>query len=398
MKIISWMIGILLLAYVYTVDIPSTASNPLKRATKADLQKSYNEIMQNEQDPTEKKKMDSLMENLAGIKSPKVNEDLTLKPQVVPEVNEADAGSIFSLPEIKTDNETDDRKLIKATDYSSLDNHNSDLNMQSLSKLVSLDPTSNSFDSQDYTNKKMDRDMMDMKDNYTSMSSAIPDGHSMELQAEMGNDDALNTGIHQATTNAFINRMDQQNQEKLNEINKMDAPLGGMSGGRRRAKRKGNMDIKKMLKGYDPALVKQFMPELKDRMNHKIRLYKIEQTKKRKLKKLRMKLEKEKKRERRREKRRKRARIIRKKKMRKLRLKQWKKHHHHHHHHHKKIHHYFNKNNKTKQLHALKVMKNYIHRHAKYPHYARSLIEEDPSNKNIVPGMVSLYNQSIENC
>ena len=196
----------------------------------------------------------------------------------------------------------------------------------------------------------------------------------------------LDSGMHESETQALISRMDQNNHQSMADMDKKMAMAdleggaipGGVGPGHSHHKKQ---SIASLLKDYPPELVHEFMPELKRRVMQKVHGMEHRKKRNRQLKHIQARIKKEQKREKKRE----------------LRMKRNKRHHHHHHHHNRPHHHHrphhrhHSRNHRKMRLNfrpmrtrkvkkrshtsSLKILKNYVHKHTNYRHWARNLEE-----------------------
>jgi hypothetical protein len=394
MKILNILFAVLLMNWTICEDsIPDTfdsqASQPfnfLKKASPDDLKSSYDQMMQLESSPEEKKNMDKMMEKLSGITASDQDSMLKSDPEV-PEKTQSDLSSVENLSDQSVDlqkssSPTQDRKLdMDLTEGDSFAGKETiddtpDPTLMESSQLPDLDMGGSSGGSA----------LAGMKDEYDKMSGAMPgnEGLGMSVGADSSFDDSLNSGIHQQNTQAMIDRMDEANKENMAKVTQvLDNANSSFDNPKKvvhKKKKAHRESISQMLKGYPPELVHEFMPVLKEKMKKKMMHLQKEKEEKRRIRKLKEKIKREKRREHRRKKR------ERMRKLREKRRREWRKHHHHHHPHHQKIHlnhRLIMKKKRQRELHSLSVIKHFIHRHLRtFPH-SRFLKDIEEDNRNI---------------
>ena len=399
-----------------------------KKATKAELRETYNQFLAMENSPGGKANMDEMMEKLAGITpgsedsmidpknvtkdpvmtvtptQPKKDRELDVKNTNAPDTynnsvyastsktNAVDPNNpgmmspIFNQPPLEnnmpqqTFNPRPSPQLNLVNAPMNAYPYNRQLGMGSFSApdIESGDPLMGSFGNEHITGPSSD--MQDMKNSYDDSMSGTP----ASLDDSYGSNDHLNQGMHAAETQAMIDSMDQMNKQKMADMDhKMaledlanNAEPGEEPGSLKKHRKK--QSIASLLKDYPPELVQQFMPELKRRVMRKVHAIDERKRRNRKLRRIRNRIKREKRRERRR----------------KLRLRRKHHHHHnprhHHHHHHYNAPHYnrnyqnhrnkihfhpmtVKKHDKRSKHGAIKILKNFVHKHSRYRHWARNL-------------------------
>lgn len=389
---------------------------PSRVATKADLRQSYNQLMAFENSPSEKAKMDRMMEKLAGIKVGSTDSLATTE----------DVTSESSKPEIKTQKEEkDDRKLVGNDPIAQMNSEMGqddaplpadlqgsgpmppmDENMPPMDEnLPPMDSGAghgrklnfgNMMDSNLGSDSNME--MANMKSSFDNLHSVAPGTGDLDLDSGSDSLNDIGGGMHQDATNAMINRMDQTNQQRMEQLNSMFPPPSKLMPGAHKKKKSHVISIKKMLKNYPPGLVDEFMPELKEKVMHKFNQMRSNDRMTRRIRRLRRKLQKQKQRERRRRK------LRQRRKRRELRRRRQRRHHHHHHRHHnmwpkhKFKPHFSLKRNLHHQFHSLGVVNRFMHRRRNQLHHLHHLkerrLEESPNSEDTSQISMVLSNET----
>lgn len=365
-------------------------------------------MMALENSPEEKAKMDLMMEKLAGITVGSTDSLATTE-------NVTDSQK---KPEIKSVNkEKDDRKLVGNDPIVQMNND------------LGSDPEPNPLDMQDsgqmppmsgdYSSPGKDRsrnlnfgsmmdgnmgssdmEMANMKSSFDDLHSVPPGTGGLDLDTGSDSLGSIDSGLHETATKAMINRMDQTNEERMQQLNSMFPPPSKMMPSFHKKKKSHVISIKKMLKNYPPGLVDEFMPELKHKVMHKFDQMRRDERMNRKIRKLKRKLNQEKRRDRKRrklrEKRRRRA--LARRRRRRL-------HHHHHHNRLRPKHHFrphFSMRSKMKhQYHSIGVINNFMHRRHNHLHHLHHLkerrLEQDKTEKSSQISMVLSNETDSEN-
>ena len=382
-------------------------ATPTRVANKDELRSSYNQMMSLEGDPTEKAKMDKMMEKLAGIT-----------------LDSADSNSKNASPtpetktELKSSDKTEeDRKLIANDPIRQMENaNNEDRSLETTLPPTDFSPSPSPSDPGRKLNTGMmdgamggdigggEMDMASMKNSFDNLHSEAPGTGTLDMDSGSDSFEGMDSGMHSAATNAMINRFDQTNQERMAKLNHMFPQVTDVVS--KHPKKKAHViSIKKMLKNYPPGLVDEFMPELKEKVMHKFNQMRKTKNENRRIRRLKKKLLRQKKRERQRRKlriKRKHQREKRRRRKRKLRERRR-----HHHHHHFRPHFTMKINKKQKmhhQFHTLNVLNKYMHHrgnqlyhaHRRHHHHRERRLEENQSEQSKDP-FVALEEDVLNN-
>lgn len=345
-----------------TDDLKNT---PTHKATKQDLQDSYNQMMELENSPEEKAKMDQMMEQLAGITSGS-GDSLATSNDVTGDTADAKMEQV-STPEpsttLKDSSEQKDARKLEISDPTlGVPSPNADLMMKASESNPDAGRKLNIGMSSGGANldaPKMDsgfnKDMVNMQNSFDDMNSTGP---GMETGGSLGD---LDGGMHEQATNAIINRMDQTNQERMAKLNQMFPEPGTLMPKTRKKKKSHVISIKNMLKNYPPQLVSEFMPELKDKVMSKFDEMRRERKRNHQIRKLKKKLQRQKRRERER-------RRLRERRRRRALQRRRRRRHHHRKRRRTAIHsrkwrpHFSMRDMHKKQFHSIAVMNKFMHR------------------------------------
>jgi len=385
-------------------------NSPTHKATKAELQDSYNQLMELENSPEEKAKMDQMMEKLAGITSDSTDSHATPYKDVASKP----VASSESTPKLKDDADSKEARKLEVSDptlgvpspNASLLMNNDDTMSSGTGDLDVKDSFNGGMQMGDDIAKDSGRklniggmggvndlgapamdsgfnhDMVNMQNSFDNVNSMEPGQDSI---GSGGNLNDMDSGMHQQETNAIINRMDQTNEDRMAKLNSMFPDPNQFRPRLKKKKKSHVISIKNMLKNYPSQLVDQFMPELKEKVMGKFNAMRRERKEKNRIRRLKRELENQKKRERRRRK-------LRQKRRRRALERKRRRRHHHHHHHRRSIEHrrkwkpHFSMHDlHKKQFHSINVMNKFMHQRKNQLRRRHRLVErrleESQSNK-----------------